>query len=70
LKRKAIASAQQVLALVGSTKLGKEDLTSFAGINQIHHLFTDDCLSDEWCARLIQAGIPFTICAEDGPVPS
>lgn len=70
LKRKAIASAQQVLALVGSTKLGKEDLTSFAGINQINHLFTDDCLSDEWRARLIQAGIPFTICAEDGPVPS
>jgi DeoR/GlpR family transcriptional regulator of sugar metabolism len=68
LKRKAIASAQQLIALVGSNKLGKEDLTSFASIDQINHLFTDDGLSDEWRARLIQAGIPFTICAEDGPV--
>ncbi len=68
LKRKAIASAQQVLALVGSNKLGKEDLTSFAGINQIDHLFTDDGLSDEWRTHLIQVGVPFTICAEDGPV--
>lgn len=68
LKRKAIASAQGVIALVGSNKLGKEDLTSFAGINQIDHLFTDDSLSDEWRARLIQAGISLTICAEDGSV--
>ncbi len=68
LKRKAIASVQQVIALVGSNKLGKEDLTSFAGINRINHIFTDDSLSDEWRARLTRAGIPFTICAEDGPV--
>ena len=68
LKRKAIACTQQVFALVGSNKLGKEDLTSFAGIDQIDHLFTDDGLSDEWRAHLIQVGIPFTICGEDGLV--
>jgi DeoR/GlpR family transcriptional regulator of sugar metabolism len=68
LKRKALASAQKVLALVGSMKLGKEDLTSFATIDRINHLFIDDGLTDEWRTRLLQAGISFTICAEDGPV--
>ena len=68
LKRKVIVSAQQVIALVGSNKLGKEDLTSFAGINQIDQLFTDDGLSNEWHARLVQAGVPVTICSEDSPV--
>jgi DeoR/GlpR family transcriptional regulator of sugar metabolism len=68
LKRKAIASAHQLVALVGSSKLGKEDLTSFASTDQINHLFTDDNLSDEWRARLAQAGIPFTICTEASPV--
>jgi DeoR family transcriptional regulator, fructose operon transcriptional repressor len=70
LKRKALASAQQVIALVGSIKLGKEDLTSFATIDQINHLFTDDALTNKWRARLLQAGISFTICGEDGPVLS
>jgi DeoR/GlpR family transcriptional regulator of sugar metabolism len=64
----ALASAQQVLGLVGSIKLGKEDLTSFATIDQINHLFIDDGLTDEWRARLLQAGISFTICSEDRPV--
>jgi DeoR/GlpR family transcriptional regulator of sugar metabolism len=65
LKRKVILSAQQVIALVGSNKLGKEDLTSFANIDQIDQLFTDDGLSDEWHARLDQVGMPVTICSED-----
>jgi DeoR/GlpR family transcriptional regulator of sugar metabolism len=69
LKRKAIASAQQVFALVNSNKLGKEDLTSFASIEQIDCLFTDDDLSDEWRARLNQAGISFMVCGEAGPIP-
>jgi DeoR family transcriptional regulator, L-fucose operon activator len=68
LKRNALASAQQLLGLVGSIKLGKENLTSFATIDQINHLFTDDGLTDEWGARLLQAGISFTIRGEDGPV--
>ena len=68
LKRKALASAQEVLALVACGKLGKEDLTSFASIDQINRLFIDDNLNDEWRARLLQAGISFTVCAADGPV--
>lgn len=63
LKSKAIASAREVIALVDSSKMGKEDLTSFASIKQITHVFTDSDLNDEWAERLRDAGIAFTICS-------
>ncbi len=63
LKGKAIASAQKMIALVDSSKLGKEDLTSFASLNQISHLYTDSGISDEWAARLSSAGLDFTVCS-------
>ncbi|GAB4495318.1 MAG: DeoR/GlpR family DNA-binding transcription regulator [Anaerolineales bacterium] len=62
LKRKAIESARQVFALIDSSKLGQEDLTSFARPAQITHLFTDEGLPPEWQERLRQAELPFTIC--------
>ncbi len=48
LKRKAIESSKQVIALIDSSKIGKEDMTPFAHPNQITHLFTDSGLSPEW----------------------
>ena len=65
LKGKAITSAREVFALVDSSKLGKEDLTSFANLNQLSHLYTDSGISDEWAARLRSAGLNFTICSAD-----
>ena len=62
LKRKAIESAAQLIALVDSSKFGKEDLTLFARPERITRLFTDFGLAPEWVARLKQAGIDFTIC--------
>jgi len=62
LKRKALESARQVFALVDSSKIGIEDLTSFARPLQITHLFTDAEVSDEWKTRLQWANIPFTVC--------
>jgi DeoR/GlpR family transcriptional regulator of sugar metabolism len=64
LKRKAIESARQVIALVDSSKLGLEDLTPFARPMQITHMFTDAGVSDEWKTQLQWANIPFTVCAE------
>jgi len=64
LKRKAIESSRQVIALIDSTKFGKEDLTPFARTDQITHLITDDCLSAEWIEKLKQAQIEFTLCKE------
>jgi DeoR/GlpR family transcriptional regulator of sugar metabolism len=64
LKRKAIESSRQVIALIDSTKFGKEDLTPFARPDQITHLMTDDGLSAEWVEKLKQAQIEFTLCKE------
>jgi len=64
LKRKAIESSRQVIALIDSTKFGKEDLTPFARTDQISHLITDDGLSAEWIEKLKQARIEFTLCKE------
>lgn len=64
LKRKAIESSKQIIALIDSSKFGKEDLTPFARPMQITHLFTDSDISDEWKIRLQRANIPFTACAE------
>jgi DeoR/GlpR family transcriptional regulator of sugar metabolism len=66
LKRKAIESSQQVIALIDSTKFGKEDLTPFARLDQITHLITDHGLPQEWIVKLKDAGIEFLICDERG----
>lgn len=63
-KRKAIESAKQVFALVDSSKMGHEDLTPFARLLQITHLFTDSDITDDWKTRLHKANIPFTVCYE------
>lgn len=65
LKRMAIQSSQQVIALVDSSKIGKEDLTPFAHLDRISHLFTDSGLSPELADKLKRTGIDFTICEED-----
>jgi DeoR/GlpR family transcriptional regulator of sugar metabolism len=62
LKRKAIESSQQIIALIDSAKMGKEDLTPFARIEQITRLFTDSGISQDWIENLKRAGIDFTIC--------
>lgn len=68
LKRKAIESSKQLIALIDSSKFGKEDLTPFARPMQIVRLFTDSDITDEWKARLQRAHISFTACAIEVPV--
>ena len=62
LKRKAIESAQQVYALVDSSKLGREDLTPFARPEQICCLYTDAGITSEWQQQIESAGIAINIC--------
>jgi len=62
IKRKVIESSQQLFALVDSSKLGREDMTSFARLERIMRLFTDRQLSSGWRERLIEAGMALTIC--------
>ena len=65
LKRKAIESSKQVIAMIDSTKFGKEDLTPFARADQITHLISDTKLSSEWIEKLKQAKINYTLCEEE-----
>jgi DeoR family fructose operon transcriptional repressor len=65
LKAKAIVSATEIIALIDSSKMGKEDLTAFASVEQISRIFTDAGLSAAWAEQLNAAGIRFTICPAD-----
>ncbi len=65
LKRIAIESSQQLIALIDSSKFGKEDLTPFARPEQITQLITDSGLAPEWLERLRRAGIHISICEKE-----
>ena len=64
MKRKFIASSGSLIALIDSSKFGRADLTSFAGLEQITRLFTDSDLAPAWVKKLKQAGVPYTLCSE------
>jgi len=63
-KRSMITSVNRLIALVDSSKFGKVDLTSFARLDQICHLYTDCELSPAWIKSLKQRGVTFTLCGE------
>jgi DeoR/GlpR family transcriptional regulator of sugar metabolism len=65
LKEIAIRSAAQVIALVDASKFGKEDLTSFASIDQITHLYTDSNLSQDWLDQLYALGVSIILCEKE-----
>lgn len=65
LKARAISSAEQVYALVDSSKFGKVDLTPFARLEQVTHLFTDGQLSHAWVQQLQGTCLNFTVCEAD-----
>ena len=62
LKSRAIASADQVIALVDSSKFGKVDLTPFARTDQINCLFVDHGISPEWLEKLSASLLCFNVC--------
>ncbi|MFZ6029832.1 MAG: DeoR/GlpR family DNA-binding transcription regulator [Chloroflexota bacterium] len=62
LKRKVIEASRQVIALIDSSKIGKDDLTPFARADQIRHVFTDAGISPQWAQVIEEAGIQLTIC--------
>jgi DeoR/GlpR family transcriptional regulator of sugar metabolism len=62
LKKRMIRSAERVVALIDSTKFGKVDLTSFAGIEQVSHIITDSSLAPRFAEQLRHAEAVFTVC--------
>lgn len=65
LKRKVIHITDQLMALIDSSKFGKEDLTPFAKPGDIYRLYTDAQITKEWEQQLLQAGIDLVICNEE-----
>jgi DeoR/GlpR family transcriptional regulator of sugar metabolism len=63
LKRKAIESAREVIALLDASKIGQEDLTPFARVEQINYLFTDAGINAQWAQLIERAGIILRVCA-------
>jgi ribose transport system substrate-binding protein len=64
LKRKMIQVAKSVVALIDSSKFGKIDLTPFAALDQIGHLFTDSDLDPQWIAQLQKYPAAVTVCSD------
>lgn len=65
LKRLAISVAQEVIALIDSSKFGKDDLTSFARLEQINCVITDAGINPLWAQLIERSGISLIICRAD-----
>jgi ribose transport system substrate-binding protein len=63
-KRQMITSAEQVIALIDSSKFGKVDLTSFARIDQITHILTDSRMEPQFIDQLRHTNVILTVCGE------
>lgn len=62
IKSQMIKQAQQVIALVDSSKFGRIDTARFAGLGQINHLATEDAIAPEQLATLRRvARFPITV---------
>ncbi len=70
LKRKMIAAAGSVVALIDASKLGKVDLNLFARLDQVSRLLVDDSLTPEWQSTLQTVAGSLTICGADQANPS
>ena len=64
LKRKMIQVAGSVVALIDSSKFGRIDLTPFARLDQITHLFTDSALDAAWVQQLPNVPVALTVCSD------
>lgn len=61
LKKKMVEKAQKLVALVDHTKIGNISTTSFAGIEEIDVLITDDNISGEMVEKIRGKGIAVLI---------
>jgi len=64
-KTRMIASADTVVALVDSSKFGRRNLSSFARVDQIARIFTDDELPPSWVAQLQRTTTTLTVCGAE-----
>ncbi|ODP37873.1 alkaline phosphatase [Sphingomonas turrisvirgatae] len=60
-KRAMIASAEQVVLVADSSKIGRRSFTSLCGIDRIHMLITDDGIADADAQALEASGLKLTV---------
>jgi ribose transport system substrate-binding protein len=65
LKSRMIESADQVVALIDSTKFGKIDLTPFANVEQVSHILTDSNLAPRYIDEIRQTCVNLMVCGEN-----
>lgn len=65
LKSHMIQYANQVVALIDSSKFGQASLTPFATVDQLSHIVTDSHITPDCTEQLRQTEISFTICGEN-----
>jgi ribose transport system substrate-binding protein len=64
LKSKMVQSADHVIALVDSSKLGKMGLSSFASLDQIHQIFTNAGADPGMIQQICAAGVSVSVCGD------
>lgn len=65
LKSRMIGCAETVVALIDSSKFGKQGLTSFARLEQVALVFTDSGLSAQWIEQLQETQTALSVCDEN-----
>ena len=66
--RERISIAQQVIALVDSTKFGKEGVAPFADLHEISVIITDEGISPQWIQQVRAAGLELAVVDDEGEV--
>lgn len=56
-ERQMMASADEIIVVADSSKLGHSELTRLAGLDEIHRLVVDPGITPEWRERIEQHGI-------------
>jgi ribose transport system substrate-binding protein len=65
-KAQMLDAADQVIAIIDSTKFGRQGLASFARLEQIHHLYTDSGIGAEALEQLRTTCAEVTVCDAHG----
>jgi ribose transport system substrate-binding protein len=66
IKSQMLDAADQVIAIIDSSKFGRPGLASFARLEQVHHVYTDSGISAEALEQLRAACSEVTICDAHG----
>jgi ribose transport system substrate-binding protein len=68
MKSKMVASADSVVALVDSSKFGRQSLVPFARVDQVARVYTDSGVAPRWIDQMRLSCTNFTVCDQDSIV--